>query len=138
MVAVAYRWYSGDECLFDEVVMARYPALFTLGISVEELHPSLSVVLQSCNLNMIYDTAEYVMAREVPGGVPFPKLVTVEILIDRTTATPEKVQIKLVVKNEELPLKAINHCATMFGQIKTAIETATQWQLIESYTGEAP
>ena len=52
--------------------------------------------------------------------------------------TPEKVQIKLVVKNEELPLKAINHCATMFSQIKTAIETATQWQLIESYTGEEP
>ena len=115
--------------------MARYPALFTLGISVEDLHPSLSTVLQSCNLNMIYDTPEYVMAREVPGGVPFPKLVTVEILIDRTTATPEKVGIKLVVKNEELPLQITNHCAVMFDKIKLAIEAATQWQLIESYTG---
>ncbi len=116
--------------------MARYPALFTLGIPVDELHPSLSTVLQGCDLNMIYDTPEYVMAREVPGKVPFAKLVTVEILIDRTTATPEKVQMKLVVKNEELPLQTTNHCAVKFGEIKTAIESAPQWQLFESYTGE--
>jgi hypothetical protein len=116
--------------------MARYPALFTLGIPVDELHPSLSTVLQSCDLNMIYDTPEYVMAREVPGKVAFTKLVTVEILIDRTTATPEKVQLKLVVKNEELPLQATNHCAVKFGEIKTAIETSSHWQFIECYTGD--
>jgi hypothetical protein len=116
--------------------MARYPALFTLGIPVDQLHTSLSTVLQGCDLNMIYDTPEYVMAREVPGKVAFTKLVTVEILIDRTTATPEKVQLKLVVKNEELPLQSSNHCAVKFGEIKTAMETAAQWQLIESYTGE--
>ena len=59
--------------------MARYPALFTLGIKIGDLHASLKKVFESCDLNMIYDTPEYVMAREIPGKVPFPKLVTVEV-----------------------------------------------------------
>ncbi len=116
--------------------MARYPALFTLGVSVDALLPPLAKVLESCNLKMIYDTPEYAMARENPGQVPFAKLVTVEVLIDRTTATPEKVQVKLVVKNEELPLQTNNHCAVKFSAIKAAMEESPAWQVLESYTGE--
>lgn len=116
--------------------MARYPALFSLGIKIGELHASLQKVLESCNLNMIYDTPEYVMAREVPGNVPFPKLVTVEVLIDRTTATPDSVQLKLVVKNEELPLQSGNHCAQMFEVINEAINGGQDWIVLESFTGE--
>jgi hypothetical protein len=116
--------------------MARYPALFSLGIKIGELHASLQKVLEGCNLNMIYDTPEYVMAREVPGKVPFPKLVTVEVLIDRTTATPDAVQLKLVVKNEELPLQSGNHCAQMFDRINKAINAGEDWTVLESFTGE--
>ncbi len=116
--------------------MARYPALFSLGIKIGELHASLQKVLESCNLNMIYDTPEYVMAREVPGKVPFPKLVTVEVLIDRTKATPDSVQLKLVVKNEELPLQSGNHCAQMFEVINAAINAGEEWTVLESFTGE--
>ncbi len=116
--------------------MARYPALFTLGIKIGDLHASLKKVFESCNLNMIYDTPEYVMAREVPGKVPFPKLVTVEVLIDRTTATPDAVQLKLVVKNEELPLQSGNRCAVMFEAINVAIKAGEDWTVLESFTSE--
>ncbi len=116
--------------------MSRYPALFTLGIQIGDLHASLEKVLKSCNLNMIYDTPEYVMAREIPGKVPFAKLVTVEILIDRTTATPDAVQLKLVVRNEELPLQMGNHCAVMFEAINTAIQVGGDWTVLASFTSE--
>jgi len=39
--------------------------------------------LQSCYLEIIYD--DYMMAREIPGQVSYTKLVTVEVLIDKTT-----------------------------------------------------
>ncbi len=38
------------------------------------------------------------MAREIPGHVSFTKLVTVEVLIDRTTATATETHINLVFK----------------------------------------
>ncbi len=116
--------------------MARYPALFTLGIKIGDLHASLKKVFESCDLNMIYDTPEYVMAREIPGKVPFAKLVTVEVLIDRTRATSDAVQLKLVVKNEELPLQSGNHCAVMFEIINVAIKAGKDWTVLESFTSE--
>ncbi|NJN48925.1 MAG: hypothetical protein HC805_02890, partial [Alkalinema sp. RL_2_19] len=67
-----------------------------------------------------------------PGGVPFPKLVTAEVLIDRTTATDEAVSMKFVLKNEELPLQANNHCQQMFQQLNSAVADSGKWKLIES------
>jgi hypothetical protein len=75
------------------------------------------------------------MARENPGGVPFPKLVTVEVLIDRTKATAEEVSMKCVIKNEELPLQSDNHCFQMFEKINAAMTGSSQWKLIETVNG---
>ncbi|MGI0493801.1 MAG: hypothetical protein B0A82_23400 [Alkalinema sp. CACIAM 70d] len=115
--------------------MARYTALFTVGIAVNDLHRVLRKVLESCRLEVIYDTSEYMMAREIPGQVPFPKLVTVEILIDRTTATDQEIRMKFVIKNEELPLQVDNHCHQMFDEIYKAVNETNQWKLIETVSG---
>lgn len=115
--------------------MARYTALFTVGLAVSELHSVLRTVLESCHLDVIYDTPEYMMAREIPGNVPFPKLITVEILIDRTTATDHEVRMKFVIKNEELPLQVDNHCRQMFDLIYKAVNEAPHWKLIETVSG---
>lgn len=112
--------------------MARYTCVFTLGIALENLHQAMCQVLETCNLDVLYTTHEYIMAREIPGGVPFPKLVTAEVLIDRTTATNEAVSMKFVLKNEELPLKENNHCQQIFQQLNQAVTDASQWKLIES------
>jgi hypothetical protein len=42
-------------------------------------------------------------------------------LIDITIATANSVGIKLVVKNEELPLKVNNHCQQVFQEIQTEV-----------------
>jgi uncharacterized protein (DUF2344 family) len=70
------------------------------------------------------------MGREIPGKVNFSKLVTVEVLIDSTTAREKEVQVNLVVKNDELPLQTNNHCSQIFERLQQMLSEDHQWQLI--------
>ena len=115
--------------------MARYPCTFSVAIDLEQLQSSLKEILESGHLEIIYDTGDYIMARELPNRAPFPKLVTAEVLIDRTTATPEEVRMNLVMKNEELPLQKDNHCRQMFDLIQEALVEYSQWELLEKVAG---
>ncbi|MBW4650126.1 MAG: hypothetical protein KME06_15775 [Kastovskya adunca ATA6-11-RM4] len=115
--------------------MARYTCSFTLAVSLDHLQETLIEVLQSCNFDIIYDTNDYLMAREIPGQVAFAKLVTVEVLIDRSTATEQEVRMNFVIKNEELPLQIDNHCHQMFQLVHEAIAENRHWQLLESVAG---
>lgn len=115
--------------------MARYTCSFVIAVPLERLHTLLIEVLKSCNLDIIYDTADYLMAREVPGKVAFAKLVTVEVLIDKTTATDQEVRMNLVIKNEELPLQVINHCQQVFDTVHQAIAENRHWHLVEIVAG---
>jgi hypothetical protein len=111
--------------------MARYPILAT-AVPDESLHQSLLDVLQSCELEIIHDTADYVMAREKPNGMPYAKLVTVEGLIDKTGATQDKIRVEVVVKNEELPVHSDNHCSRMRDSVHQAFENSSNWSIIAS------
>ncbi|MBW4623035.1 MAG: hypothetical protein KME17_27210 [Cyanosarcina radialis HA8281-LM2] len=115
--------------------MARYTSSLIVAIPFESLHPVLGEMMQACNCEVIYktDTGDYMMGRELPGKVPFAKLVTVEALIDLTSA--KEVRIKLVVKNEELPLQVNNHCRQVFDDIQKAVTENSQWQILENVVG---
>ncbi|ERN41187.1 hypothetical protein KR51_00022500 [Rubidibacter lacunae KORDI 51-2] len=111
--------------------MARYTCSFAVAISLEELQSSLGELLRGCHFDVIYNTGDYLMARETPGEVSFAKLVTVEALIDRTKATADNVQVNLVIKNEELPLQVDNHCRLVSDRVQNAISAHERWQLLE-------
>ena len=115
--------------------MARYTCSFTVAVSLDHLQHSLIEVLQSCNFDIIYDTGDYLMAREIPGRIAFAKLVTVEVLIDKSTATSQEVRMNFVIKNEELPLQVDNHCRQMFELVQQAVAANRHWQLVESVAG---
>lgn len=115
--------------------MARYTCSFIIAVSLDHLQQSLIEVLQSCNFDIIYDTGDYIMAREIPGRVAFAKLVTVEVLIDKSTATAQEVRMNFVIKNEELPLHLDNHCRQMFDLVQEAVAQNRHWQLVESVAG---
>ncbi|MBD0347174.1 MAG: hypothetical protein ICV63_20600 [Coleofasciculus sp. Co-bin14] len=115
--------------------MARYTCSFTVAVSLDVLQESLIEVLQSCNFDIIYDTGDYLMAREIPGRIAFAKLVTVEVLIDKSTATAQGVRMNFVIKNEELPLQADNHCRQMFEMVHEAVAENRHWHLVESVAG---
>ena len=115
--------------------MARYTCLFTVEASLNGLHQVLSEVLESCHFDIIYQTPEYLMGREVPGRVSYSKLVTVEVLIDRTVATDREVRMSFVIKNEELPLQVDNHCHQMFDLVGQAMADSRGLRLIEAVAG---
>jgi hypothetical protein len=115
--------------------MARYTCSFVVSVPIDHLQGLLIELLQVCELDVQYYTADYVMAREIPGNLAFSKLVTVEVLIDKSTATEAETRLSIVVKNEELPLQLDNHCRQMFEFIKQAIEQSRHWNLIESIAG---
>lgn len=115
--------------------MARYTCLFTVAAPVKDLQHKVSEILEACSFDIIYAAGDYLMAREIPGQVVFSKLVTVEVLIDKTTATEREVRMSFVVKNEELPLQVDNHCRQVFELVNRAITENRQWQLIDSVAG---
>jgi hypothetical protein len=124
---------DGDGC--SENTMSRYTCLLTLGNPLEDLQQTLLDAIKGCGYDIIYQTDDYFMAREIPGNVTFAKLVTIEALIDRTMATETTVRIKMVIKNEELPLALENHCKLQFEVISKAITSNPKLQLIESVLG---
>lgn len=109
--------------------MARYPLLVSAKPTAQ-LHQALLETLESCRLAIIHDTGDYVVAREIPHGIPFSQLVTVEGLIDKTGATDREIRMEVVVKNEELPLQADNHCSRMRDELKQALEGSGYWRIL--------
>ncbi|MBX2865883.1 MAG: hypothetical protein KTR27_20225 [Leptolyngbyaceae cyanobacterium MAG.088] len=108
--------------------MARYTNLFVSVLPANNLREYLPVVLQSCGLHLVYQDGDYMMAKERPGMVTFSQLATVEILIGSTeeiepVSESTASTVNLVVKNEELPLKANNHCHRVFQQVNQALES---------------
>ncbi|MEB3826467.1 hypothetical protein [Phormidium sp. CCY1219] len=112
--------------------MARYTGLFIVAVPLEDFRPLLLELIEACNLDIIYDTGDYIMAREVPGQIPFGKLVTVEFLIDKPANVEDEVRMNLVMKNEELPLHFENHCRQVFDFLSEAIAENRYWQLLET------
>ena len=79
----------------------------------------------------MYDTNDYVMAREIPGRVSFTKLVTAEVSIDAAADTSDLVRLNFLVKNDELPLNANNHCRQIFDLLRVAIAHNYDWQALD-------
>ncbi len=112
--------------------MARYTGFFIVAVPTERLRRLVIEILQSCNLDIIYDSGDYLMARELPGMVTIPKLVTAEVLIEKSSSSQLQIRMDLVIKNEELPLQSHNHCHQVFNIVSELIITNRQWKLIES------
>lgn len=112
--------------------MARYTCSFAVVEPSKHLPESLIEILESRNFEIIYDTGDYMMARERPGQVSFAKLVTVEILIDKVITNPKELRMHFVVKNEELPLQLDNHCHQMYDWLLEGLSGHDQWHLLEN------
>ncbi len=117
--------------------MSRYVCHFLVNLSPDRLRLSLRKVLAVGRLEAVYEGADYVMAREIPGLVAFAKLVTVEVSIDVTTATSEAVKLSFLVRNEELPLQLDNHCRQVFAALRLAIAHCPDWQPLSSLRSRA-
>lgn len=112
--------------------MARYTNFFMTGASSEEISRALVSALEACKLTLIYQDPVCIVAKEQPGKVPFAQIATIELLISPPTVESGGSKIDLVVKNEELPLRAQNHCKEIFTQVNQAITEANAPSVVPS------
>jgi len=78
--------------------MARYTNLLTVPKSIPTLRDSIADSLKSCGLALIYETGDYLVAKEKPGEVSFAQLTTIEVLINPPTSAAETAKVNLVVR----------------------------------------
>ncbi|MDC0836883.1 hypothetical protein POG23_04160 [Limnoraphis robusta] len=114
--------------------MARYTAFFVIAINIEDAREILIDIMESCNLDLIYQTPSSLIAREAIGQVSISQLVTLEVVFDTATSTDTEIKMTVVLKNEELPLQPDNHCRQMFELVSEMIINHRQWVLLESMT----
>jgi hypothetical protein len=115
--------------------MARYTRYLSLTIPIDQFYPQMTRTLESCNLRVLHTSWEYIVASEDPGMVPLSQLVKVEVFVDNNRTTAEDVNLTLVVKNEELPLRVNNHCQQMFQEVNNALAKNRSWELSETVSG---
>ncbi len=89
--------------------------------SLAQIKAKVADTLASCDLNLVYENKDYLVAKEKPGGVKHDYLATVEVLINPPTVAEPSARIDLIVQNQELPLREDNHCYRIFETVNQAI-----------------
>ncbi len=112
--------------------MARYTQRFVVAAPVASVQQHIAEALASCELPVVYSTEDYILAQEAAGRVAFSKLVTVEVLIHPTEDGTDRVELTCVTKNDELPLKRVNHCRTIADLVAGAFKNRTAWRVLDS------
>jgi hypothetical protein len=118
--------------------MSRYVCHFLVNLSPQNVRFPLKKLFEACAMETMYETDDYVMAREIPGRVSFTRLVTAEVSIDAAPDTSDLVRLNFLVKNDELPLNAHNHCRQMFDLLRVAIAHNYDWQALDRLQSPDP
>lgn len=112
--------------------MARYTGFFAIALPFNELQELLLNLLESCNLELMYQTPSSIIAREFVGDAPTSQLVTIELVFETATSTPTETRMRLEATNGELPLQENNHCRKLFDALTKVIIENYQWDTLES------
>jgi hypothetical protein len=115
--------------------MSRYVCHFLVNLSPQHVRSPLKMLFEACGMDTMYETDDYVMAREIPGRIIFTKLVTSEVSIDVIAANVDAVRLSFLVKNEELPLNLDNHCRQVFDLLRMTIAHNYNWESIDRLPG---
>lgn len=102
--------------------MARYTCSKIVSESLGNCFSRLKVFLDNYALEILFCKEDCLIAREIPGQVPFTQLVTIEVSMDGATAATDATQMDVVVTNEELPFQSHNHCHQIFAQLSKELD----------------
>lgn len=101
--------------------MARYSCIYHLSGPAKRIHDVLVGVFDIENFDLIHDSPNYWVVRELPGRVSFDRLVTIEFMLD-SGATGDRVQVTCIAENDELSLQRENHCRQVFAGVESVLE----------------
>ena len=113
--------------------MARYAGFITVAIEdFDNLQPVVLGILEECNLEVTYNTSNYIMAREKAGEVSFSQLAIAEVTFNLPSITETTIRLDLIVKNERPPSLKDNHCRQVFDLFIYLAMESRYWKVIES------
>jgi hypothetical protein len=99
--------------------MSRYACSYFVKISPNRLDLLYDDLLQLSLFEVMHRRADVFVLLEMPNEVMFAQLVTIELF--NTAISSSEIQIDLLVKNHELPLRANNRCRQFFERIHQII-----------------
>lgn len=114
--------------------MARYTGVFTVEVRLEIFPEVMMGIIDYCELEILYNTGDYMMAREKIDRIPLQQLTTLEVKLEMATATAKSVRLQIVTQNDELALTSDNHCHQLFDLITQLIHRNSNWQVLDSLT----
>jgi len=112
--------------------MARYSCSYFVGISPHQTGLLYDDILSLGEFEIIKRRTDVLLLSEVPNDALFPQLVKVELFIHPPTSS--ELQIDLLVKNHELPLRTNNRCRQFFQSIHQIITNNYQGQSLTRIT----
>ncbi|NEP42494.1 MAG: hypothetical protein F6K35_26055 [Okeania sp. SIO2H7] len=113
--------------------MARYVGFLVVAIEdFQNLQPIVLGILEECNCEVIFNTGNYIMARELPGQVSFSQLAIAEVTFNLASITENTIRIDIIFKNEVLPAHKDNHCRQVFDLFFYWAINSKYWKIIES------
>jgi hypothetical protein len=112
--------------------MARYSCSYFVGISPHQTGFLYDDILSLGEFEIIKRRTDVLLLSEVPNDALFPQLVKVELFIHPPTSS--ELQIDLLVKNHELPLRTNNRCRQFFQSIHQIITNNYQGQSLTRIT----
>ena len=106
--------------------MARYTATFSIVNHSDHAYQTACNLLKQSGFRLLHESQDYIMGTEKPGRVKFSLLTTAEILIE-VPHNHSSLTLEMLVKNEELPLNANNHCKQVFDHLQSVFLECCEW-----------
>jgi hypothetical protein len=99
--------------------MSRYACSYFVKISQNRLDLLYDDLLGLSVFEVMYRRPDRFVLLETPNEAMFAQLVTIELF--NTIASPSEIQIDILVKNHELPLRVNNRCRQFFERVHRII-----------------
>ncbi|MEG3436646.1 hypothetical protein V0288_05895 [Pannus brasiliensis CCIBt3594] len=99
--------------------MSRYSCSYLVKNSPARLELLYDDLLNLSVFEVMHRRSDRFVLVEMPGKVSFSQLVTIELF--NKIVSPSEIQIELLVKNNELPLRVNNRCRQCFDAIHQII-----------------
>ncbi|MEM6446220.1 MAG: hypothetical protein AAFY57_13465 [Cyanobacteria bacterium J06642_2] len=101
--------------------MARYSCVHYVLGPAGRIHDLLVGVFEPERFELIHDSPNYWVVRELPGQVSFDRLVTLEFLLD-SGVDDNRIQVTCIAKNDALSLQRENYCRQVFDSVESIIK----------------
>lgn len=101
--------------------MARYTCSYKFPVSTEKIYSVIAEIFNSCQLQIEFQSNDYIMAKEIKNKIHYSHLVKVDVMINLFSVNKEETTLNLIIQNEELAVSKNNHARDKLDQLQKII-----------------